>query len=172
MPKKVLPLSERNLTQSWFVTMIAALYFFYIFIQITIFNAIGHDLLLELRMDSTGLGVLSSFYFWGNVICLIPAGLLLDRFSAKKMLIVSMVVAVGSTFAPCLLKQRIDPEIQIPHAVLSRTAYSGPRQVVLYSLQYKGRHIQYVNQIADADLRIAKGYQRLHDTWHPGPDRS
>jgi predicted MFS family arabinose efflux permease len=91
-------MQKTNLTQAWFVVLIAALYFFYIFVQIMIFNAIGHDLLVQLKMGSTGLGFLSSVYFWGNVAFLFPAGLLLDRFSTRKILLLIMLVTVVCTF--------------------------------------------------------------------------
>jgi len=83
--------------RAWAVCMIAALYFFYIYIQMTKFNSIGHDLMLDFKIGSTGLGALSSVYFWGNIIFLFPAGLLLDRFSSKKILAISMIVTVICT---------------------------------------------------------------------------
>lgn len=89
---------KKSLAQAWAVCMTAALYFFYIFIQMTKFNAIGHDLTVEFKIGSTELGTLSSFYFWGNVIFLFPAGLLLDRFSTKAILGIVMTVSVVSTF--------------------------------------------------------------------------
>jgi MFS family permease len=83
--------------KAWMVCMVAALYFFYIFIQMTKFNAIGQELMADFKIGSTGLGTLSSIYFWGNVIFLFPAGLLLDRFSSKKILMIVMLIAIVCT---------------------------------------------------------------------------
>jgi MFS family permease len=84
--------------EAWLVCLVAALYFFYIFIQMTKFNAIGQELMVDFKIGSTGLGTLASAYFWGNLIFLFPAGLLLDRFSTKKILFVNMVIAIVTTF--------------------------------------------------------------------------
>lgn len=89
---------ERCPVQPWIVCMTASLYFFYIFIQMLKFNAIGPDLMVDFRIGSTGLGVLSSIYFWGNVLFLFPAGLLLDRFSTKKILTIVMTTVIVATY--------------------------------------------------------------------------
>ena len=87
----------RGLGRAWAVCMVAALYFFYIFVQMTKFNAIGADIMTAFHMGSTGLGALSSAYFWGNVVFLFPAGLMLDRFSTKKILAIVMWVVILCT---------------------------------------------------------------------------
>lgn len=89
---------SKSLGKSWAVCLTGALFFFYIFIQMTKFNAIGHDLMVDFKMTSSGLGTLSSIYFWGNVAFLFPAGILLDRFSSKKILILMMGIAIVATF--------------------------------------------------------------------------
>lgn len=90
--------ATKNSPRAWAICMVAALYFFYIFIQMTKFNAIGHDLMVDFKIDTAGLGALSSMYFWGNLIFLFPAGLMLDRFSAKRILIVAMSITIVCTF--------------------------------------------------------------------------
>jgi predicted MFS family arabinose efflux permease len=89
---------KHSMFQAWMVCMVAALYFFYIFIQMTKFNAIGHDLMMDFKIGATGLGTLSSIYFWGNVIFLLPAGLILDRVSVKKVLFAVMVISIIFTY--------------------------------------------------------------------------
>lgn len=92
------PAAKLGSGQAWLVCLTAALYFFYIFIQMTKFNAIGQELMVDFKIGSTGLGTLSSAYFWGNLIFLFPAGLLLDRFSTRKLLVINMLIAVVTTF--------------------------------------------------------------------------
>ncbi|MCL5260855.1 MAG: MFS transporter [Gammaproteobacteria bacterium] len=91
-------MQKRAKFQPWIVCITAAFYFFYIFIQMTKFNAIGHDLMLDFRISSTGLGTLSSIYFWGNLLFFFPAGLMLDRFSSKKILLTAMSVTIICTY--------------------------------------------------------------------------
>lgn len=89
---------KKSYLQAWLVCMTASLYFFYIFIQMTKFNAIGQDLMIDFKMSHTGLGTLSSMYFWGNVIFLFPSGLILDRFSTKKILMIVMSISIITTY--------------------------------------------------------------------------
>ena len=90
--------SKKSYKQSWVVCMTAALYFFYLFLQMTKFNAIGDSLMKSFNLGNAGLGALSSGYFWGNVAFLLPAGLLLDRFSTKKILGIVMMGTIFATF--------------------------------------------------------------------------
>ena len=83
---------------SWFVVLTAALFFFYIFIQIHLFNAINGELTKELCFNATKLGNLSSFYFYGSVFFLFPAGILLDRLSVRKLLLTAFIVTVIATY--------------------------------------------------------------------------
>ena len=82
--------------KAWQVCLIGALYFLYIFIQMTKFNAIGNMLMMDFKISSAELGVISSAYFWGNLIFLIPAGLLLDRYSTKNILLSVMLITIVS----------------------------------------------------------------------------
>lgn len=83
--------------RGWIVCMTASLFFFYIFIQMMLFNATGHQISVDFHLNSSQFGALSSFYFWGNVIFLFPAGLLLDRLSVKLLIILSMLVVILAT---------------------------------------------------------------------------
>jgi MFS family permease len=98
MKMKSAQASYHHIAQPWVVCLTAALCFFYLFIQMTKFNAIGSQLMVDFRITSTGLGTLSSMYFWGNVIFLFPAGLLLDRFSTKKILVMVMLITAICTY--------------------------------------------------------------------------
>lgn len=82
--------------KGWLVCLTAALFFFYIFTQMLLFNVIGHSVMTELSLTNTGMGSLSSAYFWGNVFFLFPAGVILDHFSAKKILSIAMIVTISS----------------------------------------------------------------------------
>lgn len=83
--------------QSWFVCLSAALFFFYEFIQMHMFNAINDELRLAFHVNATQLGVLSSTYLIGDVAFLLPAGMLLDRFSTRGILLSSLAVSIIGT---------------------------------------------------------------------------
>jgi len=90
--------ATKNSPRAWLICMVASLYFFLNFVQMTKFNAIGHDIMVDFKIDAAGLGALSSAYFWGNVFFLFPVGLLLDRFSTKLLLTIATIVMIVTTF--------------------------------------------------------------------------
>lgn len=95
----VLNLDETTHTAyAWVVTLTASLFFFYIFIQLNLFNAIDVQLMQAFQLNAPQLGQLSSMFFYANVLFLFPAGVLLDRFSTKKILLVSVVFATLGTY--------------------------------------------------------------------------
>jgi MFS family permease len=81
----------------WLVVFSAAMFFFYEFIQMQMFNAISHSLLGDFHVGATTLGYISSSFFLANVIFLFPAGMLLDRFSTRTIILISMWITVIST---------------------------------------------------------------------------
>ncbi|MBA3661247.1 MAG: MFS transporter [Gammaproteobacteria bacterium] len=85
-------------TRAWIVTLTASLFFFYAFIQLNFFNSIAIPLMEDFGVDAIEVGQLSSMYFYANAIFLFPAGMLLDRFSTKKLLIASIFISTLGTF--------------------------------------------------------------------------
>ncbi len=86
-----------SLKQAWLVTLTASLFFFYDFIQLNLFNSISTDLMQVFHINAAGLGQLSSMFFYANAVCLFPAGILLDRFSTKKILLMAITLAIVGT---------------------------------------------------------------------------
>lgn len=86
-----------NYAKAWVVTLTAALFFFYEFIQLNLFNAINVQLMQDFHLNAAELGQLSSMYFYANAILLFPAGILLDRFSTRYMLFAAVVVSTVGT---------------------------------------------------------------------------
>jgi MFS family permease len=84
--------------QPWLVCLSAALFFFFVFIQMNMFNAVGSHLMQTFHFTAAQLGHLSASYFYANVIFLYPAGLLLDRFSPRRIIIFVMAGAIACTF--------------------------------------------------------------------------
>ncbi|HVV68807.1 MAG TPA: MFS transporter [Gammaproteobacteria bacterium] len=84
--------------KSWIVCFTGALFYFYEFIQMNMFNAISKPLILEFKLSATTLGYLSSSYFYATVIFLFPAATILDRFSTRKVVLCALSVCVLGTF--------------------------------------------------------------------------
>lgn len=83
---------------AWVVVFAAALYFFFEFIQMNMFNALDHSLMLVFHTDAVGLGKLSANYFYGNILFLFIAGMVLDRFSTKRLILTAMAVSIICVF--------------------------------------------------------------------------
>lgn len=94
--------SEINSPRAWLICLVMSLFFFYEFVQMNVFDSIAQDVLVDFALTSTTVGYLASMYFYGNFLMVIPAGMLLDRFSTKKIALTAMSV---STFGTIVFSQ-------------------------------------------------------------------
>jgi MFS family permease len=60
-------------------------------------SSINQDLMVTYGVNATHLGMLSSYYFLANLIFLLPAGQLLDRFSVRTLIVLAMSVCIMGT---------------------------------------------------------------------------
>lgn len=102
-----MPISEHAIPHSdvqstsaraWLVCIVAGFFFFYEFIQMNMISSLNQDLMRVYQIQATDLGILSSCYLFANVIFLLPAGQLLDRFSTRKIILISLGICVAGTF--------------------------------------------------------------------------
>ncbi len=84
--------------RAWLVVMTTTLLFFYTFIQMNMLNSISSDLMHIFSLNARQLGTLSGAYFYGYFLLLFPAGLLLDRLSVRKIILIAMLLAAISMF--------------------------------------------------------------------------
>lgn len=82
----------------WLVCFAATLFFFYEFIQGNMFASIASDIMSDFNIQADKMAYMSSIYYLSNVLFLFVAGMLLDRFSIKKTLLIAMALCVASTF--------------------------------------------------------------------------
>ncbi|KTD23237.1 MFS transporter [Legionella londiniensis] len=82
----------------WMVCFAASLFFFYEFIQGNMFASIADSIMQDFHIEADKMAYLSSIYYVSNVIFLLIAGMLLDRFSTKKTILIAMLLCVLSTF--------------------------------------------------------------------------
>lgn len=96
--QNVIHTKTAHTTLAWVVNLTAALFFFYEFIQLNLFNAIDMQLMQDFGLNAVELGQLASMYFYANALFLFPAGNLLDRYSTKKLLLAAVVSCTAGTF--------------------------------------------------------------------------
>jgi len=88
----------RTSLQPWVVCFTASLFFFYEFIQGNMFASIADNIMHDFHIQADKMNYLSSIFYLSNVIFLFVAGMLLDRFSTKKTLLVTMLLCIVGTF--------------------------------------------------------------------------
>ena len=82
---------------AWVVCLSAGLFFFYEFFQLNLFDVINQPLRDEFQMDAAQFSWMSSAYLWGDILFLLPAGIILDRFSTRHVILVAMGICVLAT---------------------------------------------------------------------------
>lgn len=82
----------------WVVCFCASLFFFYEFIQGNMFASLADNIMHDFHIKADKMSWLSSSYYLSNVIFLFIAGLVLDKYSTKKIIMAAMLLCVLSTF--------------------------------------------------------------------------
>lgn len=89
---------QENYKNAWIVCLVASLFFMDEFMRINIFNNLQQDLHKELGISISQYSNLAACYFYGNMIMLFPAGIMLDRMSVKKILITVTLACAFASF--------------------------------------------------------------------------
>ena len=82
---------------AWVVCLSAGLFILYEFFQLNIFDVINQPLRDEFHIDATQLSWMSSAYLWADILFLLPAGVILDRFSTRTVILSAMLLCVLGT---------------------------------------------------------------------------
>lgn len=82
---------------AWLVCLSAGLFFFYEFFQLNLFDVINQPLRDEFHIDATQLSWMSSAYLWADILFLLPAGAILDRFSTRFVILSAMLICIIGT---------------------------------------------------------------------------
>jgi len=85
---------HRQITNPWIVCLSAASFFFFQFLQITIFNVLKPNLMIAFDTGASTLSIVSALYFYGTVLFLIPAGILLDNLSTRALILIAMALSL------------------------------------------------------------------------------
>lgn len=81
----------------WIVCLSAGLFFFYAFLQLNIFDVINEPLRQDFGINAAELSLMSSTFLWADILFLIPAGMILDRFSTRKVVLYAMIACIAGT---------------------------------------------------------------------------
>lgn len=90
-------LNSTSTVKAWIVCVLAALFFSYELVQFHMLNSISSHLLRDLGLSGTEYGFLSSTYLLADVIFLLPAGIILDRFSTRKVILAALFLCIFGT---------------------------------------------------------------------------
>lgn len=93
-----------NRLTPWIVCFAASLFFAYELMQLHMLNAISPLLMKDLALSATDLGYLGSTYVLADVLFLLPAGIILDRYSTRKVILTALFLCILGTFGFALSK--------------------------------------------------------------------
>lgn len=88
-------LTKKQLMMSWFTVLSAGLFFFYSHIELNIFNAINIPLMKAFHIDASLSSELSATTLLAVLICVPFAGTFIDRFSTRKLIIITLFFSSG-----------------------------------------------------------------------------
>ncbi|MCH9613866.1 MAG: putative MFS-type transporter YcaD [Chlamydiia bacterium] len=91
-------LTKNRMMQATFICFVASLFFGYELMQLHMMNAISPMLMKDLSLNATDFGVLGSTYLMADVIFLLPAGMILDRFSVRRVILAALALCILGTF--------------------------------------------------------------------------
>jgi MFS family permease len=87
-----------SMRKAWFVSFLAGLFFLFEFIQLSSFDVLNPFVQHNFRLNSSQVGVLGSAFLWGNVAFLLPAGLLLDKYGARRCILSSLLISIFGAY--------------------------------------------------------------------------
>lgn len=82
---------------AWLVCVSAGIFFFYEFFQMNLFDVINQSLRQEFQIDASQLSWMSSSFLLANILFLLPAGVILDRFSVRRVILLAMSTCIAGT---------------------------------------------------------------------------
>src|SRR6478752_2961732 len=82
---------------AWLVCLSAGLFFLYEFFQLNIFDVINQPLRDDFQINASQLSWMSSAYLWADILFLLPAGIILDYFPTRRVILISMLVCIMGT---------------------------------------------------------------------------
>jgi sugar phosphate permease len=82
---------------AWLVCLSAGLFFFYEFFQLNLFDVINSQIRSEFNINAAQISWMSSTYLWADILFLLPAGIILDRYSPRLVILLALFVCITGT---------------------------------------------------------------------------
>ncbi len=82
----------------WLICFLASLFFAYELLQLHVMNSLSVPIIKDLALSAPQFATLCSTYLWADVLFLLPAGMLLDRFSVRKVILTALALCLLGTF--------------------------------------------------------------------------
>jgi MFS family permease len=95
----------------YLVCFSASLFFAYELVQFHMMNAIAPYLMKDLNMHATSFSKLCATYLLADVIFLLPAGILLDKFSTRKVILSALFFCIAGTLGFSLSRNFLEAAI-------------------------------------------------------------
>ncbi|MGD9590976.1 MAG: MFS transporter, partial [Candidatus Berkiella sp.] len=98
---KYIPQNKNTLVQyafgGWALWFIAALFYAYEFIHRVVPSILTEELRITFSVNEHQLGIIGAMYFYAYALFQLPAGILVDKYGAKRLLVIaSTVLTLGS----------------------------------------------------------------------------
>ena len=78
----------------WIMLLPLSFFLFFDFLQLNMMNSTSHFIMPYLHNSNQLLGIVSSLFFWFNLLFLLPAGYLLDKYSPRWLLTNSIIITI------------------------------------------------------------------------------
>ncbi len=91
--------SRSHIVKAIFICSVASLFYLYDFLVRVMPSAMTSNLMASFQIKATGLGILSSLFFWGYIIFQVPGGALYDRYSPRLTLTLATFISGIATVA-------------------------------------------------------------------------
>ena len=101
----------KNTTLSWIVWGLAGSFSLYVYLTQVLLSIMIPDLSKAFKIDAAGIGLLSATFFYTYLPMQIPAGILVDKFGSRRVLILSSLLTGISVIAFSMAKTLTVAEI-------------------------------------------------------------
>ncbi|MDF1757840.1 MAG: MFS transporter [Legionellaceae bacterium] len=89
---------QENFMLAALICLSSGLFFMYEFHQLSLMNQLNEVLRDEFQVSSLRISRLSNAFSLGNILFLLPAGIILDRYSTKKIILITLFISLIGAF--------------------------------------------------------------------------
>ena len=91
----------------WFMWFVAASFITYMFLLQTSVSVMIPNLMRDFDIDTLGMGLLSSSFFYPYIVFQVPAGILIDWYKPKRVMTIAILCAITTATYECHDNRRL-----------------------------------------------------------------